>query len=107
MAVAGLPKATAERIRAFSAGSVSVAAAESRRTASTKLQDGWMRVDIESDVFRGRLTFEYASIAKYLDPILARLAEDSAKGKRPARKAKAPATPRKTPASRATKKKTP
>lgn len=107
MAVAGLPKATAERIRAFSAGSVSVATAESRRNASTKLQDGWMRVDIESDVFRGRLTFEYASIAKYLDPILERLAEDDAKGKRPARKAKAPATQRKAPASRASKKKTP
>lgn len=107
MAVAGLSKATAERIRAFSAGSVSVATAESRRNASTKLQDGWMRVDIESDVFRGRLTFEYASIAKYLDPILERLAEDDAKGKRPARKAKAPATQRKTPAIRASKKKTP
>ena len=107
MAVAGLSKATAERIRAFSAGSVSVATAESRRNASTKLQDGWMRVDIESDVFRGRLTFEYASIAKYLDPILERLAEDDAKGKRPARKAKAPVTQRKTPAIRASKKKTP
>lgn len=107
MAVAGLSKATAERIRAFSAGSVSVATAESRRNASTRLQDGWMRVDIESDVFRGRLTFEYASIAKYLEPILERLAEDDAKGKRPARKAKAPATQRKAPAVRASKKKTP
>jgi hypothetical protein len=107
MAVAGLPKATAERIRAFSAGSVSVATAESRRNASTKLPDGWMRLDIESDMFRGRLTFEYSTIAKYLEPILERLAEDDARSKRPVRKAKVPAITRKPSAKRAPKKKTP
>ena len=106
MAVAGLPKATAERIRAFSAGSVSVAAAESRRNASTKLPEGWMRLDIESDLFRGRLTFEYSTIAKYLEPILAKLAENDVKAPKPARKSKVPATPSRTPAKRAAKKRT-
>ncbi|MGB5038300.1 MAG: helix-hairpin-helix domain-containing protein [Blastocatellia bacterium] len=106
MAVAGLPKATAERIRAFSAGSVSVAAAESRRNASTKLPEGWMRLDIESDLFRGRLTFEYSTIAKYLEPILAKLAENDVKAPKPARKSKALATPSRTPAKRAAKKRT-
>ncbi|MBK6428853.1 MAG: helix-hairpin-helix domain-containing protein [Blastocatellia bacterium] len=106
MAVAGLPKATAERIRAFSAGSVSVAAAESRRNASTKLPEGWMRLDIESDLFRGRLTFEYSTIAKYLEPILAKLAENDVKAPKPAPKSKALATPSRTPAKRAAKKRT-
>lgn len=106
MAVAGLPKATAERIRAFSAGSVSVAAAESRRNASTKLPEGWMRLDIESDLFRGRLTFEYSTIAKYLEPILAKLAEDDVKKPASARKTKAPVTKSRTPAKRVAKKRT-
>jgi hypothetical protein len=34
-----------------------------------------MRVQIDSDVFRGRLTFEYAALGRYIEPILARLAE--------------------------------
>ncbi len=81
MAVAGLSRTSAERIRAFSAGSVSVAAAENRVGSSGKLPDGWMRLDIESDTFRGRITFEYASIAKYLEPILAKLSEDGKKSR--------------------------
>lgn len=106
MAVAGLSRTTAERIRAFSAGSVSVATAESRVSASAKLPDGWMRLDIESDTFRGRLTFEYSSIAKYLEPILARIAEDGQKAAKPPRTRKASSVKPKTatPAKRAPRK---
>ncbi len=72
-AVTGLSEPVAERVRTFSSGVVAAASAPGRRTQGTPA--GWMRVQIDSDVFRGRLTFEYAALGRYIEPILARLAE--------------------------------
>lgn len=74
IAVSGLPRSVAEKIHAFSIGTVSMATAGERRR-DQKVPTGWMRVQIDSEVFRGRLMFEYATVGKYLEPILAKLAE--------------------------------
>jgi hypothetical protein len=59
-----------------------------------------MRVQVESEVFRGALTFEYARLGRYVEPILAKLAEAEkpAAPKRP--KKAAPRAPRAKPTAK-------
>ena len=99
VAVSGIAEPIAERIHAFSVGAIAMAAASDERRATATVPAGWMRVQIDSDVFKGRMMFEFATVAKYLEPILARLAEADASAipapkkkaatKAPARRAKA------------------
>jgi hypothetical protein len=84
--VTGIDRATAERIRAFASGAVAAAEAPHEPRA---VPPGWMRVRIDSDVLKARLTFEYSVLGKHLEPILARLAEADA-GAKPAPKPRAP-----------------
>jgi hypothetical protein len=75
--VSGIAQEKAERICAFAAGAV-VAATAPRgivRRPQPGVPAGWMRVSIDSDVFKGRLTFEYSTLGRYLEPILSRLSE--------------------------------
>jgi hypothetical protein len=75
--VSGIDSDKAERICAFASGAV-VAATAPRgivRRAQPGVPSGWMRVSIDSDVFKGRLTFEYATLGRYLEPLLSRLTE--------------------------------
>lgn len=72
--VTGLPEAIAERIQSFARGAVATAGAGGRRSASG-IPSGWMRVQFDSDIFKGRIVFEYATLGRYLEPVLARLAE--------------------------------
>jgi hypothetical protein len=73
-AVAGLPTIVAERIHAFAAGAVAVSSTQGRRH-SPPVRTGWMRVHIESEVFKGRLWFELARVGRYVEPLLERLVE--------------------------------
>jgi hypothetical protein len=93
-AVAGLPDLVAERVRAFAVGAVAVTSGSERRKAAP-LPPGWMRVHVESEVFKGRLTFEYARVGRFLEPFLERLVEAE---KAPAAKAKAKRAPAARPA---------
>jgi hypothetical protein len=75
--VSGVDREKAERMVAFAAGAV-VAATAPRgvvRRPQPGVPSGWMRVSIDSDVFKGRLTFEYATLGRYLEPLLSRLSE--------------------------------
>jgi hypothetical protein len=75
--VTGFTREKAERVRAFAAGAIAAARATrgpARRPAQGT-PPGWMRVAIDSDVFKGRLTFEYATLGRYLEPLLSRLTE--------------------------------
>jgi hypothetical protein len=72
VAVTGIERAIAERIRAFAAGALASPAPGRKRRETPP---GWMRVRIESDVLKAKLTFEYAGLGRYLEPIAARLAE--------------------------------
>ena len=75
-AVAGLSSDVALRIHAFATGALAAGASRaSTPQVRAGMPAGWMRVSIDSDVFKGRLTFEYSILAKYLEPILARLSE--------------------------------
>jgi hypothetical protein len=103
VAVTGLPEIVAERVHSFAVGAAAVAASSAgRRQTDEPVPAGWVRVQVDSDVFRGAMTFEYARIGRYLEPILAKLSEPEAPApaKRPAkaapgaRRAKAPARKR-------------
>lgn len=78
VAVSGIAEPVADRIRSFAAGAVAMASAEGERRATANVPAGWMRVQIDSEVFKGRMMFEFATVGKYLEPILARLAEADA-----------------------------
>jgi hypothetical protein len=75
--VSGVALEKCERICAFAAGTLVAPAAprSSVRRAATGVPAGWMRVSIDSDVFKGRLMFEYATLGRYLEPVLSRLTE--------------------------------
>jgi hypothetical protein len=105
VAVSGIAEPVAQRIHSFAIGAVAMAATGGERRATATVPAGWMRVQIDSEVFKGRMMFEFATVGKYLEPILARLAEADATAappkpkkkaatKAPARRAKA-AEPRK------------
>ena len=64
-----------------------------------------MRVQIDSDVFKGRMMFEFATVGRYLEPILARLVEADATPAPPAKKPATKPRARRAKAATAAKKK--
>lgn len=72
--VSGIDESAAERVRAFAAGALS-AGNRRRHREPAPVPPGWMRVRVESDVIKARLTFDYSVLGRHLEPILARLAE--------------------------------
>jgi hypothetical protein len=103
--VTGLADVVAERIHSFAIGAVAMAATSGERRATANVPAGWTRVQIDGDAFKGRFMFETSTVARYLEPILARLAEaEAAPAPAPAKKKKAAVKPRATRARAADKK---
>jgi len=76
--VTGIARENVERIRAFAMGAIVASTAREPEPLTPKrggIPDGWMRVTLESDAFKGQLTFDYETFGKYLEPILSKLAE--------------------------------
>lgn len=96
-ALTGLAAGAAERVRAFAAGATAAGAAGGRPKRSS-VPPGWMRVRVDSDVLRARVTFRYGTLGRYVEPILARLAAEAGR-EAPAR----PAAPDKARAPRASR----
>ena len=90
-------------MKSVAIGVVATARAGGPRRSAAQVPAGWMRVQIDSEIFKGRLTFEYGTLGRYLEPILARLAEDRSGPVAAAPPAKA--APRKARAKRAESKK--
>jgi hypothetical protein len=87
--VSGLPVIVAERARAFAIGASAVSGSPVRRPQAS-VPSGWMRIRVDSDAFKGTFTIESERFGRYLEPILAKLAEAD----EPALPAKPKAAPR-------------
>lgn len=101
--VTGLPETVAARIQSFAIGAVAVEASGGRRRTEP-VPPGWMRVHIDSDIFKGRVTFEYGSLGRYVEPILERLAKPEEPPAPPAKPAAKPARARRTTTKKTDKK---
>lgn len=102
VAVTGLPHVVAERVHSFAVGAVAVASTTGRRSTDV-VPPGWMRVQVESEIFRGDLMFEFSRLGKYLEPILAKLAEADTPPRPPAPKPRSKPAPARAPQPRRAK----
>lgn len=106
--VSGLEAKKAERIHSFAVGALAATTAasagagtrQSTRRTRQNAQSGWMRVSIDSDIFKGRLSFEYAALGKYLEPILQALSRLDGSGATPEPARVTPTKPARKPAAK-------